>query len=240
MAYPSSGKATFARVHNYVDVVLDTHVNPIYDAVEGITDDLIGTGNTVGVKVSNLVPGGTFDYGTIKSWDGGLKARLNNVDVGLYESYTNRVTSQGLGAISTTLANIASPSLIVRGAGANAVVPTQTPTISSGSVTLTTSAAHNFVTNQKVTITGVLPSGYNGTYTITDVPTTTSFKFVNATTGDITQAGTAKMLQTTNLQEWKTYDGSTATVASRVSGDGVFVGPVAYIDGGNASSTYTS
>jgi hypothetical protein len=238
MAYPTSGKATFTRVQNYVDVVLDTHVNPIYDAVEGITDDLIGTGNTTGVKVSNLVAGGTFDYGAIKSWDGGLKARLNNMDVGLYEAYTNRVTSQGLGAISTTLANIASPSLIVRGAGVTATVPTQTPTISSGSVTLTTSAAHNFVNGQKVTIAGLVPSGYNGTYTITELPSTTSFKYTNATTGAVTTAGTAKMLQITNLQEWKTYDGATATVVASVSSAGNFVGTVSAIDGGSASSTY--
>jgi hypothetical protein len=243
MAYPTTGKASFNRVANYVDVVLDTHVNPIYDAVEGITDDLIGSGSGTGLKVSNIVSGGTFVYGTIQSWNG-LKARLNNMDAGLFEAYTNRVPSQGSGAISTLLSNIANVPLIVRGAGTTATIPTGAVTVSSGSVTVTTSAAHNFVTGQQVIVAGLTPDGYNGTYTITDTPTTSSFKYVNATTGDITVAGTAVMQQSTNLQEWKKYDGTTATVVASVSGTGnitttaKFVGTVATIDGGNASSTY--
>jgi hypothetical protein len=234
MAYPITGAASFNRVANFVDVVLDTHVNPIYDAVEGVTSDLIGNGSGAGLKVSNLVSGGTFVFGTTQSWDGGLKARLNNMDVGLYEAFTNRVTSQGSGTISTTLANIANVPLIVRGAGANAVIPTGTVTASSGSVTFTTSAVHNFVNGQQVVIAGVVPTGYRGTYTITAIPTTTSFRIVNATTGSITTAGTATMRQTTNLQEWKTYDGTTATTVASIDASG----HLSFIDGGNAASTY--
>lgn len=234
MAYPTTGKALFNRVQNYVDVVLDTHVNPIYEAVEGVTEDLIGSGSGTGLRVSNLVPGGSFVQGTIQSWEGGLKARLNNMDAGLYEAFTNRVASQGAGAILTTLANITSASLIVRGAGANAVIPTGTVTASSGSVTFTTSAVHNFVNGQQVTIVGVVPTGYRGTYTITAVPTTSSFRITNATTGSITAAGTAVMRQSTNLQEWKVYDGTTTTTVASIDS----TGHLSFIDGGTASSTY--
>jgi hypothetical protein len=69
------------------------------------------------------------------------------------------------------------------------VIPTQTPTISSGTVTLTTSTNHGFSVGQSVTIFGLTPSGYNGTYVITGVPATNSFSFTNATTGNITVAG---------------------------------------------------
>jgi hypothetical protein len=68
-------------------------------------------------------------------------------------------------------------------------IATQTPTISSGTVTLTTSSAHGFEVGDVVTISAVVPTGYRGTFVVTAVPTTTSFSFANSTTGNITTAG---------------------------------------------------
>jgi hypothetical protein len=68
-------------------------------------------------------------------------------------------------------------------------IATQTPTVSSGTVTLTTSSAHGFEIGDVVTISAVVPTGYRGTFVVTAVPTTTSFSFANSTTGNITTAG---------------------------------------------------
>jgi hypothetical protein len=68
-------------------------------------------------------------------------------------------------------------------------IATQTPTVSSGTVTLTTSSAHGFEVGDVVTISAVVPTGYRGTFVVTAVPTTTSFSFANSTTGNITTAG---------------------------------------------------
>ena len=68
-------------------------------------------------------------------------------------------------------------------------IATQTPTVSSGTVTLTTSSAHGFEVGDVVTISTVVPTGYRGTFVVTAVPTTTSFSFANSTTGNITTAG---------------------------------------------------
>ena len=49
-------------------------------------------------------------------------------------------------------------------------------------VTITTTAAHNFQLGSQVIIAGVAVTGYNGTFTITDVSTTT-FTYTDGTTG---------------------------------------------------------
>ncbi len=50
-------------------------------------------------------------------------------------------------------------------------------------VTIATAAAHSLQPGDVVTIAGVAVAGYNGTFTITAVPTTRSFKYTNPVTG---------------------------------------------------------
>jgi hypothetical protein len=53
----------------------------------------------------------------------------------------------------------------------------------------TTSAAHGFSVGQNVTIAGASVAGYNGSFTITSVPSTTTFAIENLTTGAATFTG---------------------------------------------------
>ena len=50
-------------------------------------------------------------------------------------------------------------------------------TCSSGTVTVTTATAHNFIAGQVVTLTGVSPTTYDGAFSAATVPTTTTFTF---------------------------------------------------------------
>ncbi|MFA7282892.1 MAG: hypothetical protein WC100_22635, partial [Sterolibacterium sp.] len=50
-------------------------------------------------------------------------------------------------------------------------------TCSSGTVTVNTAASHGFSVNQWVNISGITPVGYNGTYQITSVVSTTRFRY---------------------------------------------------------------
>ncbi len=50
-------------------------------------------------------------------------------------------------------------------------------------VTVTTGAPHNLTQGQSITIAGVVPAGYNGIYTVTSVPTTTTFIYTAPVTG---------------------------------------------------------
>ena len=80
--------------------------------------------------------------------------------------------------------------LVYNGEDVALTIANQTPTISSGTVTLTTSTAHGFEVGDVVRISTVVPTGYQGLFTVTAVPSTTTFSFANSTTGNITTAGT--------------------------------------------------
>jgi len=64
-------------------------------------------------------------------------------------------------------------------------------TPSTGFVTFTTDAVHGLVVGDQVVVSGITTvTGFNGTYTVTSVPTTTKFVVASTTTGT-TQDGTA-------------------------------------------------
>ena len=107
--------------------------------------------------------------------------------------------------------------LVFNGEDVAIPVATQTPTIASGMVTLTTSSAHGFEVGDYVTISGIVPTGYNGSFTVTAVPTTTSFSFSNSTTGNVTTAGT--VLRTWEY-EYKTLLDNSAI--ARVEANGTY------------------
>jgi len=73
--------------------------------------------------------------------------------------------------------------LIYNGEDMAIAISTQSPTVSSGTVTLSTATVHGFDVGDVVTISTVVPVGYCGTFVVTAVPTTTSFSFANSTTG---------------------------------------------------------
>ena len=54
---------------------------------------------------------------------------------------------------------------------------------SGNTVTITTTAGTGYTTGQTVVIAGVSVSGYNGTFTITSVPTATTFAYTDPTSG---------------------------------------------------------
>jgi len=69
-------------------------------------------------------------------------------------------------------------------------IPTQTPTYpTSGQATLATSTAHGFAAGDWVSLASVLPAGYNQTYKVLAVPSTTTFTVSTAVTGAITNSG---------------------------------------------------
>jgi hypothetical protein len=107
--------------------------------------------------------------------------------------------------------------LIYNGEDAALTIANQTPTISSGTVTLTTSTAHGFEVGDVVRIATVVPTGYQGLFSVTAVPSTTTFSFANSTTGNITTPGTVTRVWE---YEYKTLlDGS---AIARVEANGTY------------------
>lgn len=113
---------------------------------------------------------------------------------------------------------------------------------SGGVVTMTTAAAHNLVSNQYVTISGILPSGYNGTYRVT---VTDATHFTYALTNPATNPGayvsgglaalagitsTVMAGTTTNITatSWSTAGTVTVTTAAA---HGLSTGQTVYVSG---------
>ena len=86
-SFPSSVKQ-FARKRDLLDIVLAADINQVYDEVTAIEQKL-GTlpGTNVGFEQ------GSYDSTTLV-WNT-VKERIQNIDYGLYEAYTDRVKSSG-------------------------------------------------------------------------------------------------------------------------------------------------
>ncbi len=93
---------------------------------------------------------------------------------------------------------------------------------SGSTVTITTGVPHGFSAGQQVVVSGMTPSGYNGTFTIVSVPTSTTFTYTDSTTGlaNATAFGTA----TTSTVHAVVGNGQqSSTGQMSLSGDGQFL-----------------
>jgi hypothetical protein len=118
---------------------------------------------------------------------------------------------------------------------------TTAATSAAGTATITTTTTHNILAGDLVVVAGITPTGFNGTYVVTTVPSATAISYVNATAGPQTVAGTVSIyaqtsivarsaattgavvrgatLQASNLQEWQNNSGS---ILAAVRSDGKF------------------
>jgi hypothetical protein len=108
-------------------------------------------------------------------------------------------------------------------------------TATGTTATATTSAAHNFAPGQVITLAGYAPSAYNGSFTILQCPTTTTFTFALASAaGNATTIGTLTF-QGQVLISSMTAAGTTATVTTNVA-HGLAVGQQITISGATPSA----
>ena len=140
----------------------------------------------------------------------------------------------GANALAQTYTGSTSPILVTTGGATTAASGTGT------TVTITTTSAHGLAVGDLVTVAGVTPTGYNGTFLVTTVGTNT-VSYLNATTGAQTVAGTVSApaqasvtarsagtsglvvqsaaSQTASMQQWQNNSG---TILSAVDTAGNF------------------
>ena len=90
----------------------------------------------------------------------------------------------GANALAQIYTGSTSPILVATGSATTAASGDGT------TATITTTSAHGLAVGDLVTVAGVTPTGYNATAIVTVVGSTTTFSYLNATTGAQTVAGT--------------------------------------------------
>ncbi len=94
------------------------------------------------------------------------------------------------GAINTQVSWDFVTQKLVTGVPAYAANVVTAATWSAGAITYTTTTAHGLVVGSSVTLSGFTPAGYNGTFDVVSVPTTTTFTVAAANPGSATVLGT--------------------------------------------------
>jgi protein involved in ribonucleotide reduction len=186
---------------------------------------------------SSAVLAGVTHVGTPIAASPGGAARASNV----VTITTTPVHGLALGN-SVVVANVvvgtpiaASPGGAVRGGPANAIAASPGGAVrASNVVTITTTAAHNFVVGDRVTVAGVVPVGvtnFNGTFVVTVVPSATTFRYAQTAANDTGGAGTCNYnrVTITTTVAHNLLVGNSVVVAGVVP---VWSGPIAASPGG--------
>lgn len=165
-------------------------------------DDNQGSGFNNDINVVRVQPDGKIICGGIfNSVNGTSRIRIArlNLDGTLDTSLDTSLTYSGIRNVSA--------------------IASGTPT--AGSVRYTTSQQHGFSVGDSVNIAGLAPSGYNGTYTITSIPSTTTFAVANATTTSPTDSsGTATKVTTFGINDIR-LSGTDIITAGSFAGSGI-------------------
>ena len=138
--------------------------------------------------VGGVAPGAS----DVATWSGSYSASENN-PAGLTNSLRavwsgTALSWQGIAVGSLSGTALTTNTFYAGTSGFGAETNIQAAAQVGNIVTITTRAAHGFAPGMSVTIAGVTPAGYNGTFTVLGVPSGTTFTY---STGSGLTAGTA-------------------------------------------------
>jgi len=101
----------------------------------------------------------------------------------------------------TSLTGLTTPLSVAQGGTGVQVTRTiSNVAITSNVVTITTSAAHGYLTNDSVTVTATTQTTVNGTYTIVSVPTSTTFTYAKTASNISSIADTGSVVSSSNIK----------------------------------------
>jgi hypothetical protein len=176
--------------------------------------------NSSGTVLASVAANGTFLINGIGVTAGDHRVGTNNYYTAALNVFARSVTEKGIalranntGQNANMIEVQSSAGTVVSGTSPNGQLFTGTTepirfftggatTAASGTgsvATITTTSVHNLSTGDRVTVAGVTPIGYNGTFIVASTPTTSSFTYANATTGSQTIAGTVAVDSQTSI-----------------------------------------
>jgi hypothetical protein len=177
--YVGTGTETLGNAANHVKIGGLFYTSQIDNATSSNTASTLvkrdGSGNFSAGTITAALSG---NASTSTKWASPISIALTGDVTATYSS----VDGSGNVTTAATLATVNNNavSLATTGASGNGTTAT---------ITYATQASNPFTVGQSITVTGVTPTGYNGTYIVTAV-STTQVQYANTTTGSQTVAGT--------------------------------------------------
>lgn len=183
-------------------------IGAIIVGATGQTADLLSVRQTAGTALTGINSAGQVYIRTIGSnYGSSLNVATNNpVTIG---TVIRGTTSQSADLLQlqdtagTVLGGLNSNAQIFSGSTTPlsvAVGGATTATSGDGTTaTITTTSTHGLAVGDMVVVAGITPTGYNGTFRVTAVPTTSSLSYANTTTGAQTVAGTVSAAAQTSI-----------------------------------------
>jgi hypothetical protein len=161
-----------------------TPASPVTNVADTATPLAITAANTASVNASITGVASASSAATItgvsySSANGGTVTVTANNSFSVGQTVTIANVTPAAFSSTFTIATATSTSFTITNFGANPGTATFTGTATATGfiATATTSAAHNYIVGQTVTISGITPSGYNGTVTVASVPSSTTFTY---------------------------------------------------------------
>lgn len=109
--------------------------------------------------------------------------------------------ASGANSDITSLSGLTTPLSVAQGGTGVQVTRTiSNVALTSNVVTITTSAAHGYLTNDSVTVTATTQTTVNGTYTIVSVPTSTTFTYAKTASNISSIADTGSVVSSSNVK----------------------------------------
>lgn len=99
-SYPQQ-QVAFTQKTDLIDIVRAGDINQVYDEVAAIASDL-GSGEGTGLRFSGSWGTTTTLDTSTTAWTGGLHARLQNIENGLFGAYTYSVNTRGGSVIQSS------------------------------------------------------------------------------------------------------------------------------------------
>jgi len=200
--------AAGASTENNVKII-NTTVSAAALVVKGAasqTANLQEWQNSASVNQASLSASGNLSLNGFVNAGGSLQSGSGLLILTSTSSSGPKFQGNGFGNVTLDSYNWANSatSLYIKGSLQLAATVTN-KALTSNVATLTTSAPHNFVVGRSVVVAGVDVT-FNGTYTITSVPTSTTFTYAktNADVASTAATGTAQSTtQTADLQQWQ-------------------------------------
>jgi hypothetical protein len=205
-AYTSGGTVNTARATQQINTTYTTETPPLtrIPALISIITSPLSIGNTTGVapavtpNTTIFVKTGTYNEVlpiVVPSYTAVIGDELRGTTVQPATANLNMINDKSRSINSLTRIQSLIPNLLqntaITGTSGNTQVIATTGTSGTGTVATITFASQSsapFTVGQYITVSGVTPTGYNGSYVVTAV-TTTSVSYANTTTASQTVAG---------------------------------------------------